>query len=213
MVAAAQPPRYTPEEYLALEREAEYRSEYVNGYIYAMSGGTPEHAFITANVTGSLWSRLTGGPCRPGSTDLRIKGNPRGGLYTYPDVVIVCGRPELDSLDANTVTNPTLIVEVLSPSTEAFDRGDKFAHYRTLPSFREYVLVAQDKPRVERFTRQADGQWLFAAATDLNSSVYLASVGCDLPLADVYAGIAFDAVPDAVDASRNGSAPESGTAD
>ena len=212
MSAVAQPRRYTPEEYLALERDAEYKSEYVNGYIYAMAGGTPEHALIAANVIGELRTRLRGGPCRPYSSDLRTRGNPRGGLYTYPDVVVVCGELHRDPLDANTITNPTLIVEVLSDSTEAYDRGDKFAHYRTLDSLQEYVLVAQNTPRVERFTRQPDGQWLFAAATDLEDSIRLFSVGCDLPLAEVYDGITF-AAPDAPSsAGRNGSAAGSGTA-
>lgn len=183
-------PRYTPQEYLALEHEAPYKSEFINGQIYAMAGAKPVHVLITSNINGTLWSQLKGKPCATYSSDLRVKVIETD-MYTYPDVVIVCGEPRFDALDANTLVNPTVIIEVLSRSTEAHDRGAKFAHYRMLDTFVEYVLVAQDKPCVERFARQPDGQWLYSVADDLRATVPLAAIGCELALAEAYDKVDF----------------------
>jgi Uma2 family endonuclease len=195
MAAAAQPRRYTPEEYLALEREAEYKSEYVNGCIYAMAGASRAHILITGNIGGELRARLRGSPCETYTNDMRVKVSPTG-MYAYPDVAVVCEEPLFEDGHVDTLLNPVLIVEVLSASTEAYDRGDKFAHYETVPSLREYILVAQNRPRIERYVRQPDGQWLRSVATGLQDTIHLAAIGCDLPLAEVYERVTFPAAPD-----------------
>ena len=181
---------YTPEEYLALERKAEHKSEYVNGKIYAMSGASREHNLITTNISGELYAQLKGKPCELYSSDLRVKVSPTG-MYTYPDVVVVCGRPALEDDQFDTLTNPTLIVEVLSPSTEAYDRGEKFAHYRRLESLVEYVLVSQDKIRVEHFVRQehASNDWLFTEVQ--NGVLRLTSIHCEVSIDAIYDRVVF----------------------
>jgi Uma2 family endonuclease len=175
--------RYTPEEYLALERKAEYKSEYINGFIVAMAGASEEHILIVTNVVGELRARLKGQPCRTYSNDMRVRVSATG-VYTYPDVVVVCGERHFDDTRKDTLLNPTLIVEVLSESTEAYDRGDKFAHYLRLESLQEYVMIAQDKARVERYLRQ-EGDWRFTVIDDLDGTLSLASVGCELPLREI----------------------------
>jgi len=181
-------PLYTAEEYLALERAADHKSEFINGRVYAMAGASRSHVLITTNVAGELRSRLRGHGCRTYSADLRVLIDSTG-TYTYPDVAIVCGNPEFrDDGHLDTLTNPTLIVEVLSPSTEGYDRGAKFAHYRRLASLQEYVLIAQDRVSVERYTRRGE-DWIIRPTdelTDRNDILHLASVACDLPLAEVY---------------------------
>jgi Uma2 family endonuclease len=178
-------PQFSPQEYLALERRAEYRSEYFDGEIFAMAGASREHNLIAGNAFASLHGQLKGRRCEAYPGDMRVRVS-QPGLYTYPDVVVVCGEPEFEDAEVDTLLNPTLIVEVLSPTTEAYDRGEKFAQYRTLASLAEYVLIAQDRYRVERFARQPDGQWLFAAAHRLDQVISLASIDCRLPLAEVY---------------------------
>lgn len=181
--------RYTPEEYLALERQGQFRSEYVNGEIYAMSGASREHNVIAVNVTRELSNQLRQGPCEVYTADMRVMVDETG-MYAYPDVVVSCGEPEFEDRQVDTLLNPTVIVEVLSPSTEAYDRGAKFAHYRRLPSLREYVLVAQDRPAVTRYV--FDGQqWIFSEVTDLEGTVNLTSIGCTLALRDVYERVEF----------------------
>ncbi len=182
-------PVITPAEYLRLERAATYRSEYFRGEIFAMAGGTPKHSLIKANVMGTLWSRLRGLPCRAYDSDLRIK-SPTG-LYTYPDASVICSELEVDDENQDTVLNPTLLVEVLSKGTEAYDRGKKFDHYRTMPSLREYVLVSQDEPMIQRFLRNDDNTWTLTAVAGLDQTVTLCSIGIDLPLAEVYERIDF----------------------
>jgi Uma2 family endonuclease len=181
-------PLYTAEEYLALERAADHKSEFNNGRIYAMAGASRSHVLITTNVVGGLVPRLRGQGCRTYSADMRVLIGPTGS-YAYPDVAVVCGDAEfVDDGHQDVLTNPTLIVEVLSPSTEGYDRGAKFAHYRRLPSLREYVLIAQDRVSVERFARRGD-EWVIRPTdelTDLGDTLHLESVGCDLPLAEVY---------------------------
>jgi Uma2 family endonuclease len=185
-------PFYTPEEYLELEYKSDVKHEYYAGQIYAISGGTPAHSGIGANILIALGPQLRGTGCRPFNPDLRVKA---GGLYTYPDVTVVCSAPQYTGRRSDTLTNPTLLFEVLSESTEAYDRGEKFALYRGIEALQEYVLVAQDRPRVERFLRRPDGTWNFAAVEGLDAVLRLASVGCELKLAEVYEGIAFPAVP------------------
>jgi Uma2 family endonuclease len=178
-------PRLTPEEYLALERAAETRSEFFNGVMFAMAGASEEHVLIVVNVAGELRAQLRGRPCRTYSTDMRVKVSETG-LYTYPDVVVVCGEPQFDDEHRDTLLNPTAIIEVLSPSTEAYDRGEKFAHYQRRASLHEYVLIAQDRYRVEHYVRQPDGQWLYSETRGLDGTLHLPSIGCDLALAEVY---------------------------
>lgn len=181
---------YTPEEYLALEFEAAYRSELVNGEIYAMAGASMAHIRISSNLLGEIHQQLKGKPCRVYNSDLRVKVSATG-MYTYPDVTVVCG---LDQMEKDTLTNPTLIIEVLSPSTEAYDRGEKFAHYRQLPSLEEYVLVSQDKVNVEHYLRHGD-DWLFSATDNIESALRLTSIDCIVPLSEIYSDVEFPAEP------------------
>ena len=182
---------YTPEEYLALDREAEFKSEYHAGEIFAMAGASENHDTITVNVTVSLGSQVRGGPCRLSTADMRVH-LPEADRYTYPDVTVVCGERQFADGRRDVLLNPTLVVEVLSPSTEAYNRGDKAKAYRQLASLQEYLLIAQDRPHVELYTRQADGRWLLSEADQLEAVVHLASIRCDLTLADVYEGVSFE---------------------
>jgi Uma2 family endonuclease len=149
--------RYTYTDYVTFEESSNVKHEFLDGQIYAMAGGTPEHAALAAAVIGLLFSTLRGGPSRSYDADLRVRTP--SGLTTYPDVTVICGPPVLDTEDRQAVTNPTLIVEVLSRSTEEYDRGDKFEHYRSMPSLQQYVLVAHRSRSVEVSTRGADGTW------------------------------------------------------
>lgn len=180
--------RVTIEQYLALERQAETKSEYLNGEMFAMTGASWNHNLIVANTVASLHNSLRGKSCHVCANDMRVRVQATG-LFTYPDVVVVCGEPELDATGLDTLLNPKLIVEVLSESAEGYDRGMKFVHYRTLPSLSEYVLIAQDKTHVERFARQEDGQWLFSETSDPASAIELPSVGCRLVLAEIYEAV------------------------
>ena len=182
--------RRTPEEYLRRERDSTTRLEYYRGEVFDVSGGTFEHSRICANVIGELGNRLKGTSCGVQDSNLRIQVLPTT-LYTYPDASVLCGEPQFDPLDAGrqTLTNPTLIVEVLSPSTESWDRGGKFDNYRLIDTLREYVLVRSDAARVETFLRQPDGRWLFGVAAGLDAAASLGSIGVELPLAEVYRGV------------------------
>lgn len=178
-------PRYTPEEYLTLERKAEYKSEYFAGEIFAMSGASEQHNLIAGNVFAALHAQFRNRPCKVYANDMRVKVSPTG-LYTYPDVVALCGEPQFDDEQKDTLLNPVVIIEVLSPSTEAYDRGDKFGHYRKLTSLAEYVLISQEKPHIEHYVRQPDNQWLLSEASSLQDTVQLPSINCTLMLAEVY---------------------------
>jgi Uma2 family endonuclease len=178
---------YTPEEYLALEEAADYKSEYYAGEIFAMAGGSYEHVRITGNITGALYSRLIGGPCGVLPADMRVRVSPAG-LYTYPDVVVMCGDPEIER---NTLLNPLVLIEVLSESTEAYDRGAKFAQYQRIGSLSDYILVSQNAARVELFHRLPQGGWHYVEAHDVAASIDIPSLGVSLPLSEVYAGITF----------------------
>lgn len=161
MSAFAHAAQHTFRDYLALEESGNVKHEYYQGEIYAMAGGTLAHAALQVAVPNLLFPQIRKGPCRAHGADLRVRVLATG-LATYPDVTIVGGAPELDPEDANTVVNPTLLVEVISPGTEAYDRGGKFENYKLIPSLREYVLVSQAEPRVDVWTRQPAGEWTLA---------------------------------------------------
>lgn len=181
----------TEAEYLALDREAEMKSEFYNGEMLAMAGGTYEHSLIGSNLVRELGARLKGGPCQVHGSDLRLKSEATG-LYTYADVTVVCGEPRFLDDRRDTLLNPTLVIEVLSSSTEAYDRGRKFYHYSDIESVREYLLVAQDCIMVERFQRrEPEEEWLFTAYRQVGSSVALDSVGCEVPLVEIYDQVRF----------------------
>lgn len=198
-------------EYLARERPSEERHEYLDGLIYAMAGESLEHGDICVNLVRELSSQLRGSPCRVLSKDMKVRSGPvpktrlkTKGLFSYLDVAVVCGEPQFHDEYRDVLLNPKVIVEVLSPTTEAFDRGEKFVRYRTyLESLADYVVVAQSRPLVEHFARQPNGQWLIAAtATELAQSVALTSIDCLLRLSEVYDRIVFpasDETPDPPD--------------
>lgn len=184
---------YTPEQYLALEREASYKSEYFSGEIFAMAGASFEHNQITANLMIELGISLRKSPCRPLSQDQRVMVR-RTGLYTYPDVLIVCGQPQFTDDHLDTLTNPAAIFEVLSPSTEAYDRGEKFAHYRQIESLTYYGLLSQDQTRVELFQRQ-DDHWTLRVAEGVEGVIELPSLNVTLRLSELYDGVAVSPPP------------------
>jgi Uma2 family endonuclease len=181
----------TEAEYLEFERSSELKHEFLNGDVFAMTGASRIHNLITAKVITALTSQLRGRPCEVYASDMRLKVTATG-LYTYPDVSVICGEPQLTDDRLDTITNPIVIVEVLSPSTESYDRGKKFQHYRELPSLREYLLISQDSPRIERYLRKDNGLWEFMDAKGLEASLPLPSIDCALMLADVYDQITFD---------------------
>lgn len=178
----------TEDEYLVREPEAEYKSEFRDGRMVAMAGASLAHSRITANLIRRIDSQLDGGPCATYTSHTRIKVA-AARFYTYPDVSVVCGTPKVDPPRSSTVTNPTLIAEVLSPGTEAYDRGEKFGYYRKLDSLQEYVLVAQDRVHVERFTREEGGAWIAAVYSSIDDVVELPSIGCRLAVRDIYARV------------------------
>jgi Uma2 family endonuclease len=183
--AAVERPRMTEEEYLAFERASDVRHELVNGEIVAMAGGSPRHGLIATNVGGALVARLRGGPCRAVNSDVRVH-IPDTGLYTYPDITVVCGQPETHPADRDALTNPRVIFEVLSRSTEAYDRGAKFDHYRRCASLAEYVLVDQRERRILHH-RRVEGGWLLSEVGP-DGTLALPALGCELPLAEIYDG-------------------------
>jgi Uma2 family endonuclease len=192
--------RYTEDQYLSIEREADERHEYLDGQIYAMAGESPEHGAICTNLTTEIALQLRRTPCQAFAKDMRVRSGPlprrrysQKGLYSYPDLVVVCGEMQLLDENRDVIVNPKVIIEVLSPSTEAFDRGEKFQRYRTHnPSLTDYLIVAQNRPSVEHFARQENGQWVIAAsAVDLSESVHIASIDCTLQLAEIYDRLEF----------------------
>lgn len=175
----------TPEEYLEIDRKAEFKSEYYAGEMFAMAGARETHNLIVANVIIDLGLQLRGRPCRVYPSDMRLQVSETG-LYAFPDVSAVCGAPQFLNERRETLLNPTLIVEVLSESTEAYDRGKKFEHYDTISSLAEYLLISTDHVNAELFTRQPDGRWLLSRAGSVDETLELPSVGCRLKLADLY---------------------------
>jgi Uma2 family endonuclease len=184
-------PHITPAEYLALERQAEYKSEYLNGEIFAMTGASRRHNLVVTNIVVSLGQQLRRRPCEVYASDMRFKVS-AAGLYTYPDVAVVCGEPLFEDKYVDTLLNPTLLIEVLSKSTERYDRIAKSDYYRTLDSLGEYLLVARDEYRIQQHRKQPDGDWLFLDSTAPDASIELPSIGCSLAMRDVYDKVPFD---------------------
>ena len=184
---------FSPEEYLAFERGTDARHEYLDGHVYAMAGESIEYSRICVNVTGELRAHLKGKPCEVLSPNMKVVTTPSG-LFSYPDVVVICGEPRFYDERRDILTNPTVVFEVLSPSTEAYDRGEKFLRYRTqTETLREYVLVSQHRPLVEHYVRQLDGSWSYSSAGDLPETIDLPSIDCRLPLSEIYDRIVFPA--------------------
>src|SRR5579863_5834819 len=190
-MSASPHPRLTEEEYLRIERAAEFKSEFYDGRMYAMSGGSYPHGQIILNLAAELRNALRGKQCTATSSDIRVRVSKRGS-FAYPDIAVVCGPPVFADNQKDTLLNPTLIVEVLSPSTEAHDRGLKFAQYRQIESLQEYGLVSQSEPRVEIFRRQPSGDWLLSEFTGLDASCRFDSVACQIALSEIYYQVAFD---------------------
>ena len=182
----------TPAEYLEIERKATFKSEYYDGEMFAMAGAGWAHNRVVANAVMELGVALRAGPCQVSPSDIRVQVTTTG-LYTYPDVVVVCAKPQFLDDRRDTLLNPTLIVEVLSPSTEAYDRGRKFEHYRSIDTLREYLLISSDRVLAERFTRQQAGQWLFTSFSDSADAIDLESVGCRVTVAALYEKVDFTA--------------------
>jgi Uma2 family endonuclease len=180
----------SPEQYLSIERQSETKSEYLSGEIFSMAGASERHNLIVANLVGEFRSQLKGRPCKVYPSDMRVKIRATG-LYTYPDVTVVCGDSEFEDDHKDTLLNPTLIVEVLSESTEAYDRGKKFEHYRSVKSLSDYLLVAQEAASIEYYVRQEDGKWLLSPYKEAHDTIEFASVRCALPLREVYDKVVF----------------------
>ena len=184
-------PRLTPEEYLTIERTAEQRSEYVNGEMFALSVASFAHTVITMNIAAGFHGRLRDSRCTVHSADLKVRVEATG-LHAYPDIVVVCGEPRFVDAEKDVVTNPLLLVEVLSESTEKWDRGAKFGHYRRIPSLTEVLFVSQGEARIEQYVRQPDDRWLLSEIHGLAGILSLPSIRCDLPLSEIYAKVSFE---------------------
>lgn len=199
MVSSQPLPRYTVEDYLVLERESEDRHEYLDGEVYLMAGESPEHGTICMNLSVSIGSQLRGTPCQAFAKDTKVRsgpnplpGQPMKGLFSYPDLLVVCGDLQFHDQFRDVLLNPTLIVEVLSESTEAFDRGEKFRRYRTwLPTLMDYLLVAQDKPLIDHYHRVEANRWELVSIEGIEASFHLELLNFTLRLVDIYDRIIF----------------------
>lgn len=204
MTALPQPkkePLYTVEAYLAFEREAEERHEYLDGVIYDMAGESPAHGDISANLVYEFMRKLRDKPCRVRFKDTKVfSGSPllaqlrksRKGLFSYPDIVVICDEPRYLDHHQDVLVNPQVLIEVLSDSTEGFDRGAKFLRYRkALPSLTDYILVWQEMPLIEHYIRQADNNWLQVVIEGLEASLTIASIGCAITLSEIYRLVQF----------------------
>ena len=183
--------RITPQEYLIRERQASTKSEFYQGEIFAMGGRSANHSLIAANFVREAGNALKDKPCTVFNSDLRVQIQATG-LYTYPDATIVCGEQIFDDDHRDTLLNPTVIVEVLSDSTEKYDRGKKSNHYRQIASLKVLILIAQDRPHVERFTRQPNGDWLFHEQKELSAEFELKSLGISVAMSELYRGVKFE---------------------
>jgi len=186
--------RLTEAEYFGIERAAEFKSEFFDGETFAMAGGTPQHSLIATNLAREFGNRLMNGRCLAYNADLRLKIEATG-LCTYPDLSVICGPLRFAPGTDDTVVNPTLLVEVLSVSTEAYDRGRKFEHYRQVPTLQEYLLVSQTEPRIEQFIRQPDGRWLLNEAAGLEKGLESPSLKITISLGEVFAKVSFVPAP------------------
>lgn len=182
--------KLTSKEYLEFERNSDIKHEYFEGEIFAMSSAKRNHNKITTNLNGLVWQHLKGKNCENYSNDMRVF-IPETGLYTYPDLVVVCGEPQFQDEVFDTLLNPILLIEVLSDSTEGYDRGKKFQHYRSIESLQEYILVSQNEARVEKYVRHGDGFWLLSEAVGLDSEIEFSSIECKVSLAEIYDKIDF----------------------
>jgi Uma2 family endonuclease len=190
--------QHTVEEYLALERQSEERHEYLDGLIYAMAGESPQHGTVCVNSTGQLYNQLLGTPCQVFSKDIKVRSGPlplvrhsTKGLFSFPDLLVVCGALEFLDEYRDVLLNPKVIIEVLSPTTEAFDRGKKFWRYRTyLSSLTDYLMVAQSMPMIDHYVHRS-GEWVLNTVSGFEGTVNIASIGCSLRLADVYDRVTF----------------------
>jgi len=180
----------TPEEYLEIERNAELKSEYYRGEMFAMAGATEVHNLLVANLLRDLGVQFRSRPCRVYANDLRVRAG-NSNLYTYPHVVALCGKPEFLDGKLDTLLNPNLLIEVLSPSREGYDRGLKFEMYRSIESLTEYLLVSSDRVHIDLYARQADGRWLLTSVSRPEESLELRSVACRIMVADVYEKLEF----------------------
>ncbi|MBX9583599.1 MAG: Uma2 family endonuclease [Gemmataceae bacterium] len=187
-------PKLTEAEYLARDRAAAVKSEFYDGRMYAMAGAKLPHNRIKDDLARHLGNQLAGGPCFATTSDTRVKVAATG-LNTYPDIVVICGDPEYDGDREDVILNPTVLIEVLSDSTASYDRVFKYRHYKQIPTLREYVLVAQDEPAVDRYVRQADGTWAQSDFLGLDAELVFASVPARVRLADSYAGVTFPETP------------------
>lgn len=182
--------QYTVEEYLALERTSLEKHEYYRGEIFAMSGASLPHNRIQMNFTGETRAFLKGKSCDVFGSDLRVH-IPTSGLYTYPDAVIVCGELDVRDKEGDTLLNPAVIIEVLSKSTQSYDRGDKFALYRAILSLKEYILIASESVGVEHYSKQENGTWVLKEVNNPNDALHISSINFPLPLAELYSGVTF----------------------
>ncbi|MFN7930612.1 MAG: Uma2 family endonuclease [Blastocatellia bacterium] len=180
---------YSPEEYLRMERASDIRREYINGYVYAMAGESPNHGRIKMDAATAINIRLRGNRCETFTSDMKVR-TPGLNIFGYPDVLVVCGKLVFHDQFKDVILNPKVIIEVLSPSTEAHDRGEKFASYRQLESLTDYLLIAQDKIHTEHFVRHGKF-WMLSEEKELTASVYLESIACQLTLQDIYARVEF----------------------
>lgn len=186
--------RITEEEYLRMERAADFKSQYFDGEVFALSGGTRWHNLISLNLGAELRQLLKGSGCVAFESNLRVKAEATG-LCTYPDASVACGEQRFVDNEMDTLLNPVLVAEVLSDSTEAFDRGKKFEHYRQIPSLLEYILVSQHEPLVELFSRRVSGEWVLSEAAGMENSLYIPSLKITLSLAEIFANVKFEPRP------------------
>ncbi len=193
MAETAETIHVPPEVYLEMERKADVKSEYIDGIILAMAGASRRHNQITFNLAGTIGVQLENRPCVAYVSNMRVKVRSTG-IYTYPDLAATCDEPQFEDDNVDTLLNPSLIVEVLSDATEVFDRGEKFAHYRRLPSISEYLLISQDKMRIEHFLRQGE-KWVMSEFHLEDDRAALPSIGCELLLGEVYSKVALDDAP------------------
>lgn len=200
MASRRSQPLYSIEEYLALERASEERHEYIDGYVYAMAGESGEHGDISVNLVREISVQLRGTSCRARSKDTKVLSGPtpiyprsKQGLFSYPDLVVICGEPQYHDEHTDVILNPAVIIEVLSKSTESFDRGEKFHRYQAWnPTLTDYLLVSQTAPIIEHYSRQPDGSWSYKIYQGLDRSFTISSIVCELRLADVYDRINFE---------------------
>ena len=189
-MSSAAKTKLTVAEYLTFERKSESKHEFFDGELFAMTGGTPAHSLIASNFIREAGNALKDRPCVVYTSDLRVKVNATG-LYTYPDVTIVCGEQKFDDDQSDTLINPTIVVEVLSKSTASYDRGPKSKHFRKIDSLQALILIEQDCPVVEVYCRQSDGKWILSDATELTDSIAIEPIGISIPLTEIYRNVTF----------------------